>query len=102
MTQSVPAGRFVLPAEKIEVKQVLPGLAAQRPGFDFGQVQIAQSKGAERAEQGARNVLCRKNQGSLPRHALSRAHRMAADVLGPAQEKEPGRSEEHTSELQSH
>src|SRR5579859_960334 len=89
MTQGIPAGRLVLPAEKVEVEQIFPGLAAQWPGFDLGQAQIAQGERAQRAEQGAGNVFRGKNQRSFPRHASSKRHRMAADVLGTPQEKEP-------------
>ena len=34
------------PAEQIQIKQIFPGFAAQRAGFDLGEIQIAQGESA--------------------------------------------------------
>jgi hypothetical protein len=49
-------------------------------GFDFGQVQIAQKKCAERPEQGSGHVFVETS--DFPGHALSRPLWIAADVPG--------------------
>ena len=47
MIQRVAASGLVHVPEEIQIEQILPGLAAQRPRFDLRQIQIAQSECAQ-------------------------------------------------------
>src|SRR5690242_5661577 len=90
MAEGVAARRLTHPPDKIQIKEIFPRLAAQGPGLDLGEIQIAQREGAEGAEQSARNVAHRKYHRSLPLRVLFRPREQPPGVPGPAQGEEAG------------
>ncbi len=54
MAERLLAALLVDVAQKIEVEEILPRLAAQRARLDLRQAQVAQGEGAEAAEQRTR------------------------------------------------
>src|SRR5271155_5232519 len=64
--QSVLDARIVFAAQQVQIKQVLPGFAAQRAGLDLGEIQITQRECAQTAKQSARNVTRGEDHRSLP------------------------------------
>ena len=78
MVQGAAAALLAGAAREIEIKDVLPGHAAQRARLDLGQVDVAQRKGAQAAEQQPRLVDARQRRArSWPRP--SGVDRLAAD-----------------------
>ncbi len=68
-------------AGEIQIKQIVPRRAGQRPRFDLGEVEIAQREDAQRFEQRAGLILqCehdRRFGGTLRRDRLARQHHEA-------------------------
>ena len=78
MVQRIPAhGVFHMPDE-IQIKEIFPGLAAQRPRFDLGQIEIAQRESAQRPEQRARQVARGENDSGLEALCAFRYQRIAS------------------------
>src|SRR5450759_3996266 len=53
-------------SQEVQIEEVLPGLAAQRAGFDLHQVEIAKGEGAEGAEEGAGDIAGAEYQRCFP------------------------------------
>src|ERR1019366_7538201 len=78
-------------SQEVQIEEVLPGLAAQRAGFDLHQVEIAQGEGAEGAEEGAGDIAGAEYQRCFPLRVGGGAEGMAARIIGSAQEKKAGK-----------
>ena len=65
MVYSSNATFFSQTAGEVEVEDVLPRLSLLRAGFDLGQVNIAQSKDAQAAEEQSGPVDACKGEGCL-------------------------------------
>src|ERR1035441_4364990 len=85
--EGIHGNRGIGASQEVQIEKVLPGFAAQRAGFNLHQVEIAQGEGAERAEEGSRDVARAEYQRGLPLGVGGGAQRMAACVIGRAQEK---------------
>src|SRR5579863_4038559 len=90
MIQRIPAGGLFHMPDKVQIKEILPWLASERPGLDLGQIDIAQRESAQRSEQRARQVARRENQSGLEslcgaRRSISRA------ALRSFQQKKPSK-----------
>src|SRR5260370_30155707 len=77
--------------EEVKIEEVFPRLAAERARFDLHQVEIAQGEGAECAEECAGDIASAEDQRGLPLRVGGHAERVAASVVGSAQEKEAGK-----------
>src|SRR5450755_4428 len=78
-------------SQEVQVEKVFPGLAAKRAGFNLDHVEIAQGEGAEGAEEGTGDIAGAEYQRGLPLGVGGGAERMAARVIGSAQEEEAGK-----------
>src|ERR1700675_904443 len=85
MPQSI-ARVFIVAAQQIHKKYVLPRTPAHGPRLDLAQTDVAQSEHAERLEQRSRNILHAERQRSLIRIAMVSRLRPS-----PADQKEPGK-----------
>ena len=65
MIQRIPAHGVVDMPDEVEIKEIFPGLAPQRPRFDLRQIDIAQRERAQRPEQRTRQVPRSENQCGL-------------------------------------
>jgi len=88
--QCVPRILRVHVIQKIQIEQILPGLAPQRPRLDLGQAEIAQGERAQGAKQRTGAIARAEHQRGLPNCVRPGFHRMASRICGPAQQKEPG------------
>src|SRR5208282_1684024 len=87
MAQSV-ARSFIVAAQQIHKKHVLPRTPAQGPRLDLAQTDLAQREHAERLEQRTRNVLHAEGQRSLVGSAMVRSPRFAWLDLSSFDQKE--------------
>src|ERR1017187_10352538 len=78
-------------SEEVQIEEVFPGFAAKGAGFNLDHVEIAQGEGAEGTEQGTGDVASAEYERSLPLGVGGGAERMAACVIGSAQEEEAGK-----------
>src|ERR1019366_8558254 len=78
-------------SQEVQVEEVFPGLAAKRARFNLDHAEIAQGEGAEGAEEGAGDVAGAEYQRGLPLGVGGGAKRMAARVIGSAQQEEAGK-----------
>ena len=65
MLYGIPTGLRLDAALEIEIEPVLPGTLAQWTGFDFQEIDVAQSEHADGLEKRTRDVLHAENDGCL-------------------------------------
>src|SRR5205807_65992 len=90
VAQRVAADRLIYMADKVQIKKVLPWLAAKRPGFDLHEIQIARCKDVQRPGKRPGSVLGSKYKRSLPLSALFRPRGHAPGISRAAQGEKPG------------
>src|SRR5438046_6965007 len=66
MRKRVLRDRVVDVPQKIQIEQILPGLAAERARLNLRQIQIAQRESGQRPEQRAGHVSGSKHERGLP------------------------------------
>lgn len=76
-------------AEQVDVEEVLPGAAAEGPGFDFGEAEIAEGEGAQCLEERAGLIAGGEDEGGLPA-LLGGAGGGEGGLSGAAEEEEAG------------
>src|SRR5271155_1640483 len=85
MPQRIPQG-FVVSAQQVDKKHILPWTPAHGPRLDLAQTDVAQREHAERLEQRSRNILDAESQRSLI--GAARGSRLSALDLFSFDEKE--------------
>lgn len=76
-------------AEQVDVEKVLPGAAAEGPGFDFGEAEVAKGEGAEGLEERAGLIAGGEDEGGLPAFFWG-AGDGEGGISGAAEEEEAG------------
>src|SRR5208337_4247663 len=82
MVKGITRG-FIVAAQQIDKKHVLPGTPAHGPRLDLAQADVAQREHAEGLEQRSRNVLHAEGEGGLVRLRLGRIRASRRRRLSP-------------------